>query len=206
MVPHGDILRNLIRRVKADPRKSAVLAMLAVVMLGLWIKVGYTRSPQAAQGAPATTVQPVEPAKPDNGVGRSRAETASAALGEWTRAPMSAIGRNLFAVKFDYFPQDPSKINLLRTPGGDGFWDEIAKWMASRADQKKERQMLLENLQLQAAQLKLQSIMMGNRPKAMINGKLVGEGDVVASFRVLKIEARRIIVEREGISFEVLMK
>ena len=40
----------------------------------------------------------------------------------------------------------------------------------------------------------------------MINGKLIAEGDVVASFRVLKIEPRRIIVEREGIRLEILMK
>ncbi len=55
---------------------------------------------------------------------------------------------------------------------------------------------------------------MGTRPKAVINGDLVGEGDLVASgtgrartqFRVLKIEPRRIIVEREGIRLEIPMK
>jgi hypothetical protein len=52
------------------------------------------------------------------------------------------------------------------------------------------------------------------KPKAVLNGELVGIGDVVAStagearttFRVLKIEARRIIVEREGIKLAVPMK
>ena len=43
--------------------------------------------------------------------------------------------------------------------------------------------------------------MMGASPKALVNGRLVGLGDVVASFRVTKIEARRIVVEREGIKF-----
>jgi hypothetical protein len=47
---------------------------------------------------------------------------------------------------------------------------------------------------------------MGAKPKAVIDGALVGEGDVVAQFRVLKIEARRIIVEREGIKLEIQMK
>jgi hypothetical protein len=40
----------------------------------------------------------------------------------------------------------------------------------------------------------------------MVNGKLIGEGSVVAEFRVLKIEARRIVVEREGIQLEIQMK
>jgi len=48
--------------------------------------------------------------------------------------------------------------------------------------------------------------MMGPQPKALVNGEFVGEGSVVASFRVLKIEARRMIVEREGIRLEIVMK
>jgi len=44
------------------------------------------------------------------------------------------------------------------------------------------------------------------RPKALIDGVLVGEGEVVAGFRVLKIEPRRVIFEREGIRLEVPMK
>ena len=48
--------------------------------------------------------------------------------------------------------------------------------------------------------------MMGASPKALINGQLVGEGEVVAGFRVLKIEARRMIIEREGIQLEIQTK
>jgi hypothetical protein len=86
--------------------------------------------------------------------------------------------------------------------------------MSSRADVRKERQILIENLQQQASQLRLQSTMMGASPKAVVDGGLVGEGDVVACgagetrtvFRVLKIEPRRIVVEREGIKLEIQMK
>jgi hypothetical protein len=87
-----------------------------------------------------------------------------------------------------------------------GFWDELAKSMAFRADARKEQQILKENLQQQANQLRLQSTMMTTPPKAVIDGEMVGEGDVVASFRVLKIEPRRIEVEREGIKLEIQMK
>jgi hypothetical protein len=78
--------------------------------------------------------------------------------------------------------------------------------MASRADQRKERQILVENLQLQAAQLRLQSTVMGPTPRALINGDMLREGDVVAAFRIVRIEARRIIVEREGVKLEIQMK
>ena len=59
---------------------------------------------------------------------------------------------------------------------------------------------------MQAGQLKLQTTLMGPTPRAVVNGMSVGEGDVVAEFRVFKIEARRIIVEREGIKLEIPMK
>jgi hypothetical protein len=87
-----------------------------------------------------------------------------------------------------------------------GFWDELAKSMTSHADVKKERQILVENLARQASQLRLQSTIMSASPKAVIDGGLVGEGDVVASFRVLRIEPRRITVEREGIKLAIQTK
>ena len=107
------------------------------------------------------------------------------ALKEWASRPVSPLNRNLFAINYDFFPQDGSRVPALRAPVGDGFWDRLAKSMTARADARKEQ--------------KIQTIVMGARPKAVINGELVAEGDVVASFRVSKIEARRVVVEREGI-------
>ena len=134
-------------------------------------------------------------------------DPAQPELAEWVKSPIAPIGRNLFAVKLDYYPQDGSRSDsTLRAPTGDGFWDKLAKSMASKADQRKERQILIENLQLQAMQLRLQSTVMGATPRALLNGDMVREGDVVASFRVLKIEPRRIVVEREGIKLEIPMK
>jgi hypothetical protein len=65
---------------------------------------------------------------------------------------------------------------------------------------------------VQARQFRLQSTLMGGpQPAALIDGQMVREGDVVArgsgasrtSYRVLKIEARRVILEREGIRSEI---
>jgi hypothetical protein len=132
-----------------------------------------------------------------------------AAMQEWLNSQAAPTNRNFFAVKYDFFQQDDSKLSpSLRITAGDGFWDKIAKSMTDQADQKKEQEILVENLRLQAAQLRLQTIMMGAQPKAIINDGLVGEGDVVAktSFRVLKIEPRRIIVEQKGIKLAIQMK
>jgi hypothetical protein len=61
--------------------------------------------------------------------------------------------------------------------------------------------------------MRLQTTLMSAKPRAVVNGAMVKEGDVIAcgpvdnrtEFRVSKIEARRIIVEREGIKLEIPM-
>jgi hypothetical protein len=94
----------------------------------------------------------------------------------------------------------------VRERADDGFWARLEKSLAVQADQKDKRENQKANYIKAAAELKLQSTMMVAQPKALLNGELVGEGDVVADFRVVKIEARRVIVEREGIRLEIQMK
>ena len=94
----------------------------------------------------------------------------------------------------------------MRERADDGFWARLEKSLALQADQRDKRENQQANYIKAAAQLKLQSTIMGPQPKALVNGELVGEGDVVAEFRVQKIEARRVIVEREGIRLEIQMK
>jgi len=74
----------------------------------------------------------------------------------------------------------------------------------------KERQSRLEVLQLQAGMFKLESTMMRANPKAIINGRMVKVGDIVAHpkrarsrrVRDTKIEARRVVIEHEGTRLE----
>ena len=118
------------------------------------------------------------------------------------------MGRNLFAAELDHFPRhgphnpQSDAASALET---QAFWDRVAKSMSDQADQRRERQVLVDNLRLRAAKLRLQTTVMGAKPRAVINGELVGEGDVIASFRVLRIEARRVVVEREGIRLDITM-
>jgi hypothetical protein len=200
---------RLAAQARSDPKKATVLAVLVVVMGVMWARLvgGSAAGPRAATAsdvAAARSGAAGPTGAPDvlRGAGPANAR-ALASLQEWVRKPIVPLSRNLFVVNYDYFPQDGSKPAPLRAPHGDGFWDQVAKSMTQRADQKREREVLVENLRLQAAQLKVQSTVMGASPKALINGRLVGEGAVVASFRVSKIEARKIVVEREGIKLEL---
>jgi hypothetical protein len=133
-------------------------------------------------------------------------------------APVPKVDRNLFAAKIDNYPQlSGKKTKNGGQPGKELSPDE--KSALQSADELKERQSLTEAMQLEARKFRLTSTVSGASPKALINGEMVKEGDVVASgsdesldgdssirFRVLKIEARRVIIEREGIKLEILMK
>jgi hypothetical protein len=196
---------KLVRQAKADPKKATVLAVLLLVLGILWARMA-----GGSSTGPAAAVANISPTRAGGSSGNldipgapRNSNRALAALVEWHKRPISPLSRNLFVINYDFYPQDGSKAPPIKPLTGDGFWDQLAKSMSLRADSIKEHQVLVENLRLQAAQLKVQSTMMGARPKALINGELVGEGSVVASFRVSKIEARRIVLEREGIKLEV---
>ncbi|MCC7351863.1 MAG: hypothetical protein IT446_14985 [Phycisphaerales bacterium] len=193
---------NLKALIRKEPKKAAALVVLVVFMGGLWVwRLGGTSvpTPSIASVAQAADVPASVPANVAAG------DTTITRFQEWAQKPVDDGGRNLFVIRMDYYPRIPgsgeSDGSLVQ-----GFWSEMAKSVNSQADQRREKEILVENLRHQAGQLRLQSTIMGQKPKAMVNGKLVEEGDVVEGFRVLKIGARGIIVERDGIRIEVLMK
>ncbi|MDQ3440069.1 MAG: hypothetical protein M3478_06930 [Planctomycetota bacterium] len=205
--PSNNPIAKLLAAAKADPKKAGVLVVLVTVLGMMWIRMAFTNSGGPA-GATAAT------ASSDNDMFGSAAppwratmsSAASAALAEWRGAPVSPVVRNLFTVPTENYAQTGERPAAPVVRVDDGFWDELAKSLSSQADQNKQRQIRTDNMLRDAAKLQLQTILMSASPKAVIGGEMVGEGSVVAEFRVLKIEARRIIIEREGIKLEIPMK
>jgi len=206
---------KVVRQAKADPRKASVLAVLVAVMGVMWYRVlangggpssasAYAAAGGAGGTGSAFANNPTETSRP-----AGRQSAAAAALQEWARTrPVVPLTRNLFVTNYDLFPLDGGRTTVtaateptVHVERGDGFWDQLAKSLADRADQIKEHRARVDAIRTEAAKLKVQSTLMGASPKALVNGRLVGLGDVVALFRVTKIEARRIVVEREGIKF-----
>jgi hypothetical protein len=202
-----NFVSRLLRTAKADPKKAGVLGVLMAVLLTMWVRMAMNG------GAGPTPAGAVTVTTSDNGLsagrGAPRALTPSvasaAALVDWRNQPVSPVVRNLFSVQLDFYRQQGNVPAGPLTRVDDGFWDELAKSLSSQADQNKQRQIRTENAIRDAAKMQLQTIVMSAAPTAVIGGEMVGEGSVVAGFRVLKIEARRIIVEREGIKLEIPM-
>jgi hypothetical protein len=198
---------------RRDMKKTVVLVVLVMLLGFLAFRTFGSGGPQRAAAAVTAAAAAVGEGQRGGSGNNADAQRPSKGMGvnphldNWAQAPISPISRNLFAIRLEYFPVEGPR-NGAGAPdrGEDGFWAKLEKSLVLQADQRDKRENQRANYMARAAQLKLQSTMMGPQPKALVNGELVGEGDVVAEFRVVKIEARRVIVEREGIRLEILMK
>jgi hypothetical protein len=204
---------KVLETFRNSPKKMSLLGALTVMLVIAWLRlfIGH-HGPSAAQGAMPPSISPAAQGPDVRVLDDSEAPqtprpgaVAAAPLQQWAHQPVGQMQRNIFAIPLDYYPRDGAH-GGDDTRGATGFWDQLAKSMSAQADQQEQRQILIENVNIKAAALKLQTTMMGSQPTAMVNGEMVREGSVVAGFRVLSIEARRMIVEREGIKLEILMK
>ena len=211
-------MSDALAAMKRDPKKTGVMVVLGVLLAFMVVRTfAPGAAPRRAAGAtPAGLVNAAATGGAgSSGSGKNQPDPRAARgldinpyLRKWADAPLAPVSRNLFAIRLEYFPVEGPKTTGIdvRERAEDGFWARLEKSLAVQADQRDKRENQKANYIKAASQLKLQSTIMGPQPKALVNGELVGEGDVVAEFRVAKIEARRVIVEREGIRLEIQMK
>lgn len=199
-------LNDATRSLKADPKKTGSLGVLVLVLLVLLAKQfmgGAPSRPAAASASESTSTGQMSLTTVTASDARQQAVVT--AIQKWSEPVVPPISRNLFDVRIDYFPMDGS--GTSKTVGNDeGFWSTLEKSLTQRTDERHRHENLVASFTADAEKLKLQSTLPGPQPRAMIDGKLVGEGSVVASFRIVKIDARKVIVEREGIRLEIQMK
>jgi len=185
-----------------DPKKTGVLGALLLILVIVVGRVVIGQGhPNAAVGsmiAPAAAPVRIIMPSPVPKVGGT-----AALLRAWLSGPVPKLSRNDFLLKSEYFPADTTKTAAALAP--EGFWKGIEKYLSLQADQKGKREVVIANLKTQAAALRPSSTVMGPSPRAMVNGAIVREGDMVGGFQVLKIEAHGIVVEQGGIRLAIPM-
>jgi hypothetical protein len=188
------IKQRLRAALLRDPKKSSMMAGLAIIILIMVARMG-------SNGPPAATASFLRRSVAATSDLQSPAPMAVSnnAVLEWLAQPHRQVERNLFAIKLDHYARAGSHGESVDSP------EEPEKSPTDATDQERERQILLENLQSQAAKLKLQTTVMGSVATALVNGELVKVGDTVAGFKVVRIEARRVSVEQDGVVLEIEM-
>jgi hypothetical protein len=200
-------LETSVAAFRASPGRSSIAGGLVLILALAWgrVLIGGNHTPTAAQGAttirtPASSEVTIAAMPPPQASGAE----PDASLQQWAKQPIHPLARNPFAIPFDFYPHDGAPTATDST-SGTGYWDLVKKSMASRADQQEQRQILIDNVRIAAEALKLESTVSGAVPGAMVNGQLVREGSNVAGFHILKIQPRRVIVEREGVKLALMM-
>lgn len=206
----SQLLQRLPEPIKADPKKTGVLAALLGVLAIFCVRAATQRATPERAGA---SFFAAAGAGEGNGSQASAAVrhnassiSALAARDSWLASPAAGLSRNLFQVSLDRFRPAPHTSDMTGIPTEEGFWDRVAKSQTVQADQLKRREAAIESAQRLAANLKLRSTVMGAEPKAIIDDKVVQVGMTVSSFRVMKIEPRKVIVERDGVRLEIRME
>ncbi len=203
--------------LRDDPKKLAFLGALmiifGIVVLRAFLSGGPSNATAAVQRPgvdPIIANLPLEQTltgyRPSEEVG------INLPMQHWLKERLDLVSRDLFTVRIENFPKLSDK-----TQGGSGSlvvgtWDENEKSQSFEADQKRKRDALIEALQLEASKLKLQSTMMSKEPLAILDGNVVRVGQTFRSgasdgdFKVVKITARSIVIERDEIRLEIRMQ
>src|SRR5881394_1388653 len=130
---------SLVRNLKAEPKKAVALVVLVLVLAGMWAKIFLFAQPnQTSAGALVSD----RGRAGTSGNLNPTMSTANRGLVKWTQEPITGTKRNLFAIKLDYFPVDGSR-PIITADDGDGFWEQLAKSLAAKADQEKVKGILL---------------------------------------------------------------
>jgi len=201
--PNGNWWATIRAHFAADRRKSAILAVMMVVMLIVWGRLLFKSDPSIAAASQMEIVP--ELAATAGGARAARDAVVEPAIEKPTAAvnPVDVTdasrepARDLFAVSWDSF-QPALTTNAADVEPGKphGFWGRVRA--AAHAESLRQRQRA-ENVRHQAGALVVQSTVIGREPAAMISGRLVHVGERIGDFELVEITARRVVVRKDGI-------
>lgn len=177
-------LQYMLRRMGFDAKKAIVMGGLLVVGLLLWGRLLLKEVPQTASAGGAMTAL----AEPQNDglseVLDSDREQVEVAL------PVT-VKRDLFSFDANPYrrPLVPQEEATGPNPGPEGA-DE-----ASRLAAVKDA----------AGRLRLESVMMGGSPHALINGVAVAPGEQIEGFTLLRVSDRNVLLKKNGFVIRLKM-
>lgn len=206
----NDLLNNLTTALKHDPKRSALLGFLALVLLFLFLRhrgQGPDSAGANADAGAATEVGGGMPAVPDISRGAQL-------VALWRKEPAGHLSRNLFASELNTPPAPATpESQVVQGSEEDGlFWRQLERALAARADREQYRRMLVEAAVKDSSKLLLTSVatppkatgeLQAGEARALIGETLVRVGDQVGEgergpFTVVAIQSTHVILARDG--------
>jgi len=177
-------LSHIRDQLLADKKQLGILATLAVVGLLLWGRMALQDVPKTAMADPAKTAAGTKAKSAAKKQDDTRREVVEIAL-------YDAMDRNVFWVNPELYP----RIEKPHKSKGDPVVTPPVNPNKPPSDEEVARAHRLA-VQQEAESLVLQSTILGSRPRAFINNTLLGAGETIDGFRVVKIDLRKVSLQK----------
>ncbi len=201
----GLSLDQIKRDFAKHRRKSAVLGVLSLVMVGFFVKAYLELRPQSASALPLAEAPAVGGSEAGEEPAMNPEEKLKQSRALWAVMREKRGVEDVVAFKFEpsYFPIDPTR-HALDT-------DRVAMPEAPRTAVTSDevlREVRERDIREQAKGLVVRSTVVGNavsKPVAVINEHILGVGDVISGFTITAIQAREVDFKKDGITLAVKM-
>jgi hypothetical protein len=208
------------QQILADKKRSAILSILMVVLVVVVVRAlspGSASVPETAVAVqPAPVVRPAAAPTMQPVLETIRPVTKSAAAEPTAPAQATrhrtvrtddlprSLKRDLFMTdEWTNYPLEASLIEKAKPTAQLDFWSGMAEAARQYSRQRHEES---QTLTKELSDLELQSTLTGRAPLAYISGHLVRPGDRYAGFSIVRIEERRVLVEKYGQIHELVMR
>lgn len=185
-------LIKLRNQLLADKQKLGVMLTLCLVALLLWGRLLMKNVPRTAVADPDQAIAAA--VHPTPGLHRATADKPTKAA---VVVPTYTLSdRDLF----DFNPMHYGLSDQAET--GD---KPLAKLEPEKTDEKETERQKRMAVQAAAQQLTLQSTLLGNVHRAMINGVLLEPGEKILGFELTKVQSRQVTLVLDGIEVTLEM-
>ncbi|MAX23532.1 MAG: hypothetical protein CMJ19_03420 [Phycisphaeraceae bacterium] len=166
-----------------DKKKLGLIVGLACVMLLLWGRLILKQVPRTAVATPAATAAATPSSTPSTDALRRKVVNPDKPIVEVDIPPVSQ--RDLFAVNLSEYP-------MQEEPEAKQEVSDTIKNDQPQPDAVEEQ------LQTMVGRIRLQSTVMGARPAAVINGRIVQVGQTFEGLVLKEVRNRQVILEFNG--------
>jgi len=175
-------MKKLKAQLLADTKKTIVMAITLAIGLLLWGRLLLKDPPRTALADPEV-------------VQTSEDDDSSSLLIERGKRVQVDLPEDLAR---DLFEIDPNRYKQTRSENFDPSQGKSGQSLT-------DRQIRIDRVRELAMMLTLQSVVVGSRPQAIINGRLVNVGDTVEGFVLVSVAERSVVLKREGVKVRLGM-
>jgi hypothetical protein len=183
---------QLTQHFAQKPGRSALLGCLALTLVVLMGRALVKTRPAAALPNPEATVAsvstPVDGLSPDE---LSRRLENSSELWKVLHQVRGMPANSVFKLSPHYYESANPEPAPAAAP---------AVVQVQRVDPNIQAQVQRRAVEAAAAELQLRSVVLAQDPVAVINAQMVRVGDVIGGFKIIAIQARQVVVEKDGTS------